>query len=135
MHGEHIRAEQVDEARAMESTTAALLPYLPAGLAVAVAVGDQLTGHGNAVALLAATLVMAALLARQLLAVLDNSRLVLALVDTQQALRFQAFHDPLTGLARQEAHRLAVRIARQGGAQPRGAPDAKQQLVRPVAST
>ena len=94
-------AEQVDEARAMESTTAALLPYLPAGLAVAVAVavGDQLTGHGDPVALLAATLVMAALLARQLLAVLDNRRLVVALVDTQQALRFQAFHDPLTGLA------------------------------------
>jgi len=92
-------AEQVDEARAMESTTAALLPYLPAGLAVAVAVGGQLAGHGDAVALLAATLVMAALLARQLLAVLDNRRLVVALVDTQQALRFQAFHDPLTGLA------------------------------------
>jgi len=80
-------SEQVDQPRSMESRTAALLPYLPAGLAVAVAVGDQLTGHGNAVALLAATLVMAALLARQLLAVLDNRRLVLALVDTQQALR------------------------------------------------
>jgi len=92
-------AEQVNEARAMESTTAALLPYLPAGLAVAVAVGGQLTGHGDAVALLAATLVMAALLARQLLAVLDNRRLVVALVDSQEALRFQAFHDPLTGLA------------------------------------
>ncbi len=92
-------AEQVDEARAMESTMAALLPYLPAGLAVAVAVGGQLTGHGDVVALLAATLVMAALLARQLLAVLDNRRLVVALVDSQEALRFQAFHDPLTGLA------------------------------------
>jgi len=42
-------AGQVDEARAMESTTAALLPYLPAGLAMAVAAGDQLAGHGNAV--------------------------------------------------------------------------------------
>jgi len=42
---------------------------------------------------------MAALLARQLLAELDNRRLVVALVDTQQELRFQAFHDPLTGLA------------------------------------
>jgi len=92
-------AEQVDQSRALESTTAALLPYLPAGLAVAVAVGGQLSGHSDAVALLAATLVMAALLARQLLAVLDNRRLVVALVDTQQELRFQAFHDPLTGLA------------------------------------
>ncbi|MCW2527994.1 MAG: Diguanylate cyclase/phosphodiesterase [Pseudonocardiales bacterium] len=83
----------------LESTTWALLPYVPAALGLAVAVGGAFTGRGDQIALVAATLVMAALLLRQLLAVLDNRTLVTALVSTQQALHFQAFHDPLTGLA------------------------------------
>jgi diguanylate cyclase (GGDEF)-like protein len=86
-------------APAVESTPKALLPYFPAGLGLAVAVTGELTGRGHKVALVAATLVMTALLVRQLLAVLDNRRLVRQLVSAQQELHFLAFHDPLTGLA------------------------------------
>ena len=60
---------------------------------------DQLVGRADRLALVAATLVVAALLARQVLAVLDNRRLVAQLVEVRDALRQQAFHDPLTGLA------------------------------------
>ena len=49
--------------------------------------------------LAASALVVATLLARQLLAVLDNRRLVVELVNTQHELHHQAFHDPLTGIA------------------------------------
>jgi len=83
----------------VESTTKALLPYLPAGVGLAVAVAGQLHGATDRLALLAATLVVGALLGRQLLAVLDNRRLVSQLVEAQEELRYQAFHDPLTGLA------------------------------------
>ena len=85
--------------RVLESRTKALLPYLPAGLGLALAVAAQLAGGRQRVSLIAATVVIAALLGRQLLAVMDNRRLVDELVYTQEELRYQAFHDPLTGLA------------------------------------
>ncbi len=83
----------------LESRGKALLPYIPATLGLALAVVAQLTGGRQRVSLIAATIVIAALLGRQLLAVLDNRRLVEELVYTQEELRYQAFHDPLTGLA------------------------------------
>lgn len=89
---------QID-APALESTPQTLLPYVPAGVGLAVAVTGQLTGRGDRVGLVAVTLVVTALLARQLLALLDNRRLVHQVVETQQQLRYQAFHDPLTRLA------------------------------------
>lgn len=91
--------DDTDETRALESTSRALLPYVPAGLGLAVAVGGAFTGKANQVSLSAATVVVVALLVRQLLAVLDNRRLVAQLVATQHELHHQAFHDPLTGLA------------------------------------
>jgi diguanylate cyclase len=83
----------------LESTPKALLPYLPAIVGLTVAVSGELSGRRDQVALTAATLVVAALLGRQLIAVLDNRRLVRQLVDAELDLRHQAFHDPLTGLA------------------------------------
>ncbi len=47
----------------------------------------------------AAGVVVIALRVRQLLAVLDNRRLLRQLQRAQLELRHQAFHDPLTGLA------------------------------------
>jgi diguanylate cyclase len=91
---------EADGARlSLESRTKALLPYIPASLGLAVAVTAELTGPRQRASLIAATLVIAALLGRQLLAVMDNRRLVGELVYAQQELRYQAFHDPLTGLA------------------------------------
>lgn len=82
----------------VESTPQVLLPYLPAGIGLTVAVIGQFTSRDR-VALTAATIVVAALLGRQLLAVLENRRLVRQVTDAQADLRHQAFHDPLTGLA------------------------------------
>ncbi len=92
-------ADAADQALIQESTTKALLPYVPAGIGLAVAVTGELAGRSQKVTLVAATLVMATLLVRQLLAVLDNRRLVRQLTAAQLELQHQAFHDPLTGLA------------------------------------
>ena len=96
-----VAAPSADEPAAvdMETTRKVLLPYVPAAIGLAVALGHELRGGGDRPALLAAALVIAALLTRQLLAVFDNRRLVRELVRMQDELRHQAFHDPLTGLA------------------------------------
>jgi diguanylate cyclase (GGDEF)-like protein len=92
-------ASDVDEGPAVESATKALLPYVPAGIGLGVAVVGELQGRDQRVAFIAATLVMMALLCRQLLAILDNRRLLAKLTAAEEELRHQAFHDPLTGLA------------------------------------
>ncbi len=83
----------------LESTPRVMLPYLPAGIGLAVALTGQFTGRGDQVTSAAAALVVATLLARQLLAVLDNRALVRQVLAIQHDLRYLAFHDPLTGLA------------------------------------
>jgi diguanylate cyclase (GGDEF)-like protein len=103
-HTAHDRATDERQRRsvqraALESTPQALLPYLPAGLGLAVAIITELHRGDDRVSLLAAALVITALLIRQLLAVLDNRRLVEQLVRAQLELQHRAFHDPLTGLA------------------------------------
>jgi diguanylate cyclase (GGDEF)-like protein len=84
---------------AVDSTGATLLPYLPAGVGLTAGLMAGLTGRGSTITLVAAALVVAALLGRQLLALLDNRQLVHEVLVAQQALHHQAFHDPLTGLA------------------------------------
>ncbi len=91
--------EQVPAASARESTTSSVLPYVPAGAGLAVAAAAELLGRGQRVSFAAAVIVVVALLIRQLLAVLDNHRLVAQLEQAQLELHHQAFHDPLTGLA------------------------------------
>jgi len=83
----------------MEGTRRLLLPYVPAGIGLAIALQGELTGRSNTVVVAAAAVVTAALFLRQLLAVLDNRRLLRSLLGAQAELRHQAFHDPLTGLA------------------------------------
>ena len=92
-------ADDEPAARGLETTRKVLLPYVPAAIGLAVALGHELRGGGDRPALLAAALVITALLTRQLLVVLDNRGLVRELVRMQDELRHQAFHDPLTGLA------------------------------------
>jgi diguanylate cyclase (GGDEF)-like protein len=84
---------------ATESTGTTLLPYLPAGIGLVAGLVSGLTGRASTVTLVAAALVVAALLGRQLLAMLDNRRLVDEVLAVQHELHHQAFHDPLTGLA------------------------------------
>jgi diguanylate cyclase (GGDEF)-like protein len=83
----------------LESRSWTRLPYLPAGVGLAVALVENLRGDGQWPSMVAAAIVISALLGRQLLTVLDNRRLLDALVEAQHELRHQAFHDPLTGLA------------------------------------
>jgi diguanylate cyclase (GGDEF)-like protein len=83
----------------VESAAKTLLPYVPAGVGLAAGLVAGLTGQGSTLTLLAAALVVAALLGRQLLAIVDNRRLVRQVVTAQQTLHHQAFHDSLTGLA------------------------------------
>ena len=89
------------------STAQTMLPYLPLGLAVATTVVKATTGgrfDGMLVATGAATVSL--VLVRQLLTVVENSRLARRLQSTVSDLRereselaHQASHDPLTGLA------------------------------------
>jgi diguanylate cyclase (GGDEF)-like protein len=76
-----------------------LLPYVPAGVGLATGLISTLAGRGSVVTLAAATVVVVALLGRQLIAIFDNRRLVRDLLTVQQELHHQAFHDALTGLA------------------------------------
>jgi diguanylate cyclase (GGDEF)-like protein len=80
------------ETRLIPPRTALLLPYLPATVAIAIAL-HELSGPGlDRVASVSATTLVAALVARQMLVLLDNRALM-------SRISHQAFHDPLTGLA------------------------------------
>lgn len=90
------------------------LPYVPLGAAAAVVVvllsaGDRLDG---ATVTLAAALVVIVLV-RQLITVAQNTRLLASVEASQHELRYQARHDPLTGLANRAefAELLAARVA------------------------
>ena len=93
------QAEATTKEQSLTSTPATLLPYVPAGIGLAVTVISELRGTSDGLTFAASAVVVGALLVRQLLAALDNRALLRRLVEAQQELRYQAFHDPLTGLA------------------------------------
>jgi diguanylate cyclase (GGDEF)-like protein len=76
------------------------LPYIPV-TAVALLITAQLVaGAGpDGVEVFVGVLVVFLVLARQLLSVLDNRLLLRRVYEGQQQLTYQAYHDPLTGLA------------------------------------
>ncbi|MBP2328335.1 diguanylate cyclase (GGDEF)-like protein [Kibdelosporangium banguiense] len=77
-----------------------ILPYLPV-MAVTLVIASQLLfGEGpDWVEVSLSALVIFLVLARQLLSLLDNRLLLRRVYEGQRQLRYQAFHDPLTGLA------------------------------------
>lgn len=89
-----------------QSTAQLVLPYVPLGFAGVTAAVEEARGHAIGAGLLCIAAVMTALvMARQLVTLLDNSRLnrklastVAELEDREVDLARQAFHDPLTGL-------------------------------------
>ena len=92
------RGEEVEGAH-VESPVFLAVPYVcvfVGGVAEAIVIGE---GRASKVTLIVQGLAIVALLARQLLTVLDNRSLVLDVVAQQAELRFRAFHDALTGLA------------------------------------
>ncbi len=96
LYYQQVRAEQRERT---ESIVLVCLPYAFVVVGIAVA-GSGLARSGvNDVTLIVSVVAISALVARQLLAVLDNRRLTEALLARQHELHFRAFHDPLTGLA------------------------------------
>ncbi|MBL7491884.1 GGDEF domain-containing protein [Frankia sp. AgB1.9] len=75
------------------------LPYLPLAAAITLIVGLQASGTalGSTVLYLVFALAMAVTV-RQLITVAQNVRLLAAVQAAHEQLRYQAFHDPLTGL-------------------------------------
>ena len=79
---------------------ASLLPYAPVTVALAAALARSLAGTPLSPAeMVAATLVITALMARQYMTVRENVRLAAELAARESQLRHLAFSDPLTGLA------------------------------------
>ncbi|MBL7493377.1 GGDEF domain-containing protein [Frankia sp. AgW1.1] len=78
----------------------AYLPYLPLGAAAVLLVGLAVTEGGLRGVPLALAFCLAALgTARQLMIISQNRRLLCRVQSAQRTLRYQAFHDGLTGLA------------------------------------
>ncbi len=76
-----------------------LLPYLPLAVVGGILVYQELSGHEtqtvqNVLGIPIVTLVIV----RQTIVLVDNSVLLRQLTQTEDKLRFQAYHDPLTGL-------------------------------------
>jgi diguanylate cyclase (GGDEF)-like protein len=97
-----------------------VLPYLPVIAVMLVIAGQLLFGEGpDWVEVGLSVLVIFLVLARQLLSLLDNRLLLRRVYEGQQQLRYQAFHDPLTGLANRAlfADRLNHAVA-DGSSQP-----------------
>lgn len=96
-----------DALPAVSHRLAMTLPYLPLAISLPFALEMELRGRPFGLfAFLVASVVIIAVLVRQLLTLLANSALGERLHDTVAALRhrevelhYQAFHDPLTGLA------------------------------------
>jgi diguanylate cyclase (GGDEF)-like protein len=80
------------------SWSATLLPYIPVALAVGIACWQLRPSGASPTLVVGAGLVMV-LLVRQLMTLVDNRRLVQRVLESQEKLTHQAFHDSLTSLA------------------------------------
>jgi diguanylate cyclase (GGDEF)-like protein len=81
------------------TTVGLFAPYVPAAAGLATAVVGEWIRPRDRFVVVVAGIVVTTLLVRQLLATIDNRRLVEELVAAQGELHYRAFHDPLTGLA------------------------------------
>ena len=95
---------------------ALLLPYLPLGAVLAVIAASNLMGRELSIAgaeFWIGLALVAALLARQAVVLLDNDRLTRSLAGSNARLAQQALHDQLTGLPNRTlfSDRLAVAVA------------------------
>jgi diguanylate cyclase (GGDEF)-like protein len=75
------------------------LPYVPFAVAIGALVVSEWSSARDRVGVLAAVLLVAVVLGRQAVILLDNQQLVRELRAQQEQLTHLAFHDPLTGVA------------------------------------
>ncbi len=86
-----------------------LLPYAPLVATGLLVVGRQMTGRRiDPVEVYLGTAVVALVVVRQLITLVDNRLLLGRVYEVQQRLRHQAYHDPLTGLANRDLFRARV---------------------------
>ncbi len=93
-----IRTQSAQQRRSTERGLV-LLPYLPLSITGVLFAGQLLTSGVDLVEAVAGLLLVALVVLRQFITLLDNSRLVRELQESQRLLRDQAFNDSLTGLA------------------------------------
>ncbi|MBB5868236.1 diguanylate cyclase (GGDEF)-like protein [Allocatelliglobosispora scoriae] len=92
-----------------------LLPYAPLGAAVALVFTQMIRGQTlDDVERYVGLMLIVLVLARQLITLLENRILLTRVHDSQAGLHYQAFHDPLTGLANRSLfqERLAAAVSR-----------------------
>ncbi|WP_281262205.1 diguanylate cyclase domain-containing protein [Umezawaea tangerina] len=93
-----------------------LVPYLPllvTGLFIAI--GTATGVRFNPLEIYVGLGVMFLVIVRQLITLMDNAALVAKLHESQEQLRHQAFHDPLTGVANRELFRERLTAALRRG--------------------
>jgi diguanylate cyclase (GGDEF)-like protein len=91
--------EDTRPVKANLSPTYLVLPYALVAVGIAAAIVSIIQHQADHVALLVAAIVVAAVLVRQFLTLIDNRRLVRDVEAHRDELRHYAFHDALTGLA------------------------------------
>ena len=75
------------------------LPLLPLMVGMTVIVVEAWNSHLDHTMVVAGGLLMSFVVARQMLVLTENTRLVATVQQREEQLRYQAFHDPLTGVA------------------------------------
>lgn len=91
-----------EEAAGSEATITRVglfLPMLPLSIGMSVIVVEAWQGLLDRTLVVAGALLMALVIARQMLVLAENTRLMATVREREEQLHYQAFHDPLTGLA------------------------------------
>ena len=89
-----------------------LLPYVPLGAMGILVVGQQVAGqHVDVVEVYLGIFVVALVVARQMITLIDNNVLLDRISAAQERLHYQAYHDPLTGLANRALFRSRLTTA------------------------
>jgi len=81
------------------SAAGGFLPLLPFSVGISVIVVEAWQGRIDHVLVVAGGLLVGFVVLRQVLVLAENTQLVAAVQEREEQLRYQAFHDPLTGLA------------------------------------
>ncbi len=91
--------EEASGSQSKVSRLGLYLPLVPLSVGMGVVVIEAWQSHLDHTLVLTGGLLMSLVVARQMLVLTENTRLVATVQHREEQLRHQAFHDPLTGLA------------------------------------